>query len=44
MFVFNCLNNDFEKTTFSSQAFSGDTSGKEPNCQCWRLRRYGFDS
>ena len=24
--------------------FSGNTSGKEPNCQCRRHKRWGFDS
>ena len=31
--MFNCFNDDFEKTTFSNWAFPGGTSGKEPACQ-----------
>ena len=44
MFMFNCFNDDFEKTTFSNWAFPGGTSGKEPACQWRRLKRHGFDS
>ena len=29
--------------SFSNMGFSGGAAGKEPSCQCRRLKRYGFD-